>query len=276
MRIFNFFGVPVSSFKLDELINFILINSKKRTCKVIYGHSLGIFPRIFLQPETVKYIMDFDAYVSDGHKFHLFGRSLGFPFKHMISLPETTYLALNIANEKKLTVFLLGATLQSNSKAARNIIKQYPNIVYCQGADGYYSINEEPKIVELINNHSPDILFLGMPSPKKEEFIYRNRRNLNVGITIINGGMIDVLSGNHKQSPLLVKKLGLNLIYRFLQSPKNKYKQFFTYYFLILFYFVPIMLFRVKILRKKEFRLNDFQLLKRRIENYDCPQSYIK
>jgi len=45
---------------------------------------------------------------------------------------------------------------------------------------------------------------------------------------------------------------------------------------LILFYFVPIMLFRVKILRKKEFRLNDFQLLKRRIENYDCPQSYIK
>ena len=264
---FNFCGLPVSSFTKDELEEYIENHLDKKDNKVIYGHSLGIFPRLMLQPETVNYIMDYDLYVSDGYKFHVLGRKMGLPFNYRISLPELTYLTLKIASQKKAKVFLLGAKSKVNEDAIEKIKQNYTGITHCSGRDGYFNQKSEPEIVNEINSFKPDLLFLGMPSPKKESFIHRNRDKLNIGITVLNGGMIDVLAGQAKLTPVKMKRFGLALFYRFLQTPKAKIKQILIYYPLISLYFIPKIYFNYKI-RNKSLSLDDFILLRKRLNKY--------
>ena len=266
---FNFCGLPVSSFTKAELEEYIENHLDKKENKVIYGHSLGIFPRLLRQPHTVKYIMDYNLYVSDGHKFHQFGKSLGFPFKYKISLPQITFLILEIVNKLHGSVYLLGANQSSNITAIKKIKEKYKNIKNCYGHHGYFSEDDDNEIIKDINEKNPDVLFLGMPSPMKEKFIFKNKNSLNVGISVLNGGMIDVLAEKAKLTPPALKKLGLALIFRFIQAPKHKIYQFLSYYPLIGFYFIPSIFYRVKVLKKKSCRLEDFTLLKRKFKKHN-------
>ena len=79
--------------------------------------------------------------------------------------------------------------------------------------------NEEPDIIRLINDIAPDILFLGMSSPKKDEFVYRWKEKLNVKVIVHCGGMLDVISGETKLYPKWVKNFCLAGIFRFIQEP---------------------------------------------------------
>lgn len=262
---FLFCGLPVSSFtkkELSDYLNDVITNKGKAVC---YGHSLGIFPRIMRQPETIEYIMNYDLYVSDGYKFHKLGKYLGYPFKYRISLPELTFFILDIANRKRLKIFLLGATPESNRLACKKINESYSNIKDCNGRDGYFSKKNEPEIIEEINKFNPDILFLGMPSPKKEKFIYENKDKINAQITVLNGGMIDVLSGKAKLTPPLLKKLGLALFYRFMQDPKSKMYQFLVYYPLINLYFIPLLIWHYKIKKNYQYSIKDMWLINRKL-----------
>lgn len=262
---FEFCGLPVSSFTREQLITYIKDSIFFKKNVVAYGHSLGIFPLMYSEPDTAKYIKNYQLYVSDGDKFHRLGKYLGLPFKYRISLPELTYLSLEIANSLGASVFLLGATEDINKLACKKIIENYKNIKRCEGLNGYFSEDQESAIIEKINNFQPDVLFLGMSSPKKEIFINRNLNKLKTGISILNGGMIDVLAEKVMLTPPIIKKFGLALFFRFIQNPKSKITQFLTFHPLIIFYFVPIIIYNYKIKKNFDFSFNDFRIIKHKL-----------
>ena len=61
-------------------------------------------------------------------------------------------------------------------------------------------------IISEINSTHPDILFVGMGSPRQEVWVSRNLENLNVRICHCVGGAIDVLAGKVKRAPTLVRR----------------------------------------------------------------------
>jgi hypothetical protein len=81
--------------------------------------------------------------------------------------------------------------------------------------------------------------------------------------------MIDVLAEKAKLTPPVLKKLGLALIFRFIQAPKHKIYQFLSYYPLIGLYFIPSIFYQVKILEKKSCKLENFILLKRKLKKHN-------
>ena len=63
MHNFLFCGLPVSSFKEKELNSYFEENIQSKKQCVCYGHSLGIFPRLVMEPETYEFILNYDLYV---------------------------------------------------------------------------------------------------------------------------------------------------------------------------------------------------------------------
>lgn len=261
---FKFMGVPVSSFTKLQLLKELIFTVKHKKSLVIYGHSLGVFHAVLLYPEVLDYFNKIDIFVSDGHKFHSFGKKLGFPFKYFISIPETTHLLLDIANKYKLKLLLLGATKESNELANRKIKECYREIIVLEGIDGYFTENEEDKIVEEINIQKPDIIFIGMNTPKKQEFIYKHRNKILNSVIILNGGMIDVLAGKIKQTPNYLKKMGFAMFNRLIQEPKLRYKRVLVGFSLEFFYFIPSILFNIGLRRKYDFNIKDTFLYRMR------------
>ena len=66
-----------------------------------------------------------------------------------------------------------------------------------------------------------DILFLALPSPKKEIFVLEHRRELRVSFTVGVGGMFDILAGKVKRAPPWAQRTGFEWAFRVAQEPRR-------------------------------------------------------
>ena len=80
--------------------------------------------------------------------------------------------------------------------------------------------------VEIFNNLQPDIIWIGISSPKQDYLMHELQPMLNHGLMIGVGGVFDYLAGTKKISPEWVKKIGFRWFYRFIQEPRRLYKRY--------------------------------------------------
>ena len=136
---------------------------------------------------------------------------------------------LNMANNRSFIVYILGSTQINLELAIKNISIDYPRIkIFAH--HGYYNIQTEHKIVEIINQKRPDMVFVALPSPKKEEFIYKYKNKINSKLFLGVGGAIDIKAKKIKRAPLFLRNIGLEGLHRSLQNPLNYGKRIFIYY----------------------------------------------
>ena len=246
----DFFGLKLSLFEEEELINAVesaINNGEKLIC---YGYNFGMFPYFEKYPEIPKYANQFDILVADGRGYYLFAKMMGYPVKSDLSIPYMVEKVLEQAQRHGNSILLLGAKDEINKKATEQLRLKYPGIKVFDGHHGYFKEEDERKIVDLINNNKPDILLIGISSPMKERFAYKWKNELECNIIIPCGGVIDILSGDKKHTPKLIKKLGFAWFYRFIQEPRRLFKDSILYTSKVLFVLIPSLLFKVYILRK--------------------------
>ncbi|SEF55399.1 N-acetylglucosaminyldiphosphoundecaprenol N-acetyl-beta-D-mannosaminyltransferase [Caloramator fervidus] len=129
-------------------------------------------------------------------------------------------LMINIcerASKKGYKVYILGAKPGVAEKAAKVLKNKFLGLNIVGIKDGYFKDEEE--VINDIKEKSPDILFVAMGSPKQEYWITRNMEKLNVPLLMGIGGSLDVISGNIKRAPKLMRNLGLEWLYRLIKEP---------------------------------------------------------
>ena len=71
------------------------------------------------------------------------------------------------------------------------------------------------------------MLFVAVPSPKKENFLYAYKDTLKkVNFTMGVGGTFDVITGVTKRAPVWMQNMGLEWFYRFIQEPRRMWKRY--------------------------------------------------
>ena len=107
--------------------------------------------------------------------------------------------------------------LKQNQKKSFQILKQ------CGTCNGFV---EEDIAFNAIKNSGANILFVGLGSPKQEEFILNYKDKLkNVKIFMPVGGSFDVISKTLKRAPNWIIKLNLEWLYRVIKQPKRIFRQ---------------------------------------------------
>ena len=129
-----------------------------------------------------------------------------------------------LASENNYRIAFLGAKEEIIQKAKENFLKKYPNLNFVYTRNGYF--DDENKIIEEIKSANPQILLVGLGSPKQEEIIVKLKSVLQ-GCTMVGvGGSFDVFSGIVKESPMIYRKLGLEWLYRTILQPE-RFKRIF-------------------------------------------------
>ena len=165
-------------------------------------------------------IMDSDIVNVDSFLPTFFIRRKGYDFKHRVPTPEVFKEFMRIANEKKQKVYFFGAKQETLDMMRSVLEKQYPDMVIAGMRNGYYGDEEEPKIAMEINSLSPDYLFVGISSPRKEKFILKYKKQLNVGVFYGVGGAFDAKAGVLKRPPKWLQHGGMEYWLRVIRNPK--------------------------------------------------------
>lgn len=98
---------------------------------------------------------------------------------------------------------------------------------------------EENELNEILKKLKPDIMWVGLSTPKQELFMYEYIDKLPVKIMVGVGAAFDIHTGSISSAPRIMQVLALEWLYRLVQEPKRLWRRYlinnplFIYYFLL-------------------------------------------
>jgi len=143
--------------------------------------------------------------------------------------PDLMLRLCDRGQRKKLKHFFYGGTEDGNARLIENLKAQFPEINIAGSiAPPFQEIDqiEKEDILEKINQAVPDILWIGLGSPKQDYWMHNHREKLNMPVMIGVGAAFDFIAGTKKQAPRWMRKVGLEWFFRLCSEPKRLWKRY--------------------------------------------------
>jgi N-acetylglucosaminyldiphosphoundecaprenol N-acetyl-beta-D-mannosaminyltransferase len=87
-------------------------------------------------------------------------------------------------------------------------------------------VEEEVELTAMIAQCAPDIIWVGLSTPKQERFMAQYLPLLDAKIMIGVGAAFDLHTGRIKDAPFWTKKVGLQWAHRLLQEPRRLWRRY--------------------------------------------------
>ena len=188
-------------------------------------------------PELRRVINECALINVDGVPVVWASRLLGKPLKERVAGIDLFEFLVERAAERGWRVFFLGAQEEIVQAVKALYEKRFPRLQVAGYRNGYWRSEEEASVVRLIADSRPDLLFVAISSPKKEQFLGRYQAEMRVPFAMGVGGSFDIAVGKVKRAPMWMRQCGLEWFFRFLQEPRRMFKRYFidgTYFFWLL------------------------------------------
>jgi N-acetylglucosaminyldiphosphoundecaprenol N-acetyl-beta-D-mannosaminyltransferase len=88
---------------------------------------------------------------------------------------------------------------------------------------------ESEEVAEMINGTNPDVLWVGLSTPKQERWMYERRNTLRVPVMLGVGAAFDLNTGRVRQAPRWIREHGLEWLFRLLMEPRRLWKRYLLY-----------------------------------------------
>lgn len=233
----QFLGCNIDNLSMSETLERVSkCVQSSRPCRQV-AVNVDLLVQAHRDPAIMALINNSDLVNVDGMPIIWASRLLGTLIKERVAGID---LFLNLAERAEVMgwrVFLLGATEEVNRDTAETLLRKHPNIVIAGRRNGYWTSKEEAAVVAMIRDARPQLLFAAISSPKKEVFLERYFKEMNVPYVMGVGGSFDVVAGITKRAPCWMQKMGLEWLYRFLQEPRRMFRRYFVediYFFWLL------------------------------------------
>lgn len=227
----NIAGVPISKLDLAETLrmfcDFIDNREKKRICVTPVNNIVWANQ----DKELMTLYGTSDMNLADGVPVVWASRFLNDPVGGRVTGLDVLPAFSELSAQKGYVSYYMGAKEGVAKLLAENFIARYPGLKI----GGYYSPPfakkftdaENEKIISLINEVNPDVLWVSLTSPKQDFWINEHFHKLNVRIAIGVGAAFEVCSGMIDRSPVWMQRNGLEWFYRFIKEPRRLFKRYF-------------------------------------------------
>ena len=179
-------------------------------------------------PEFKSIMNSADLFAPDGILVVLIARARGAHIKKKGTGPDLMERFLESTHEKGYRHFFYGDTDETLGLLTEKVKSQFPN----QTVVGSHSppfrpatTEEDDFVVAEINRLRPDVLWIGLGTPKQERWMFEHRDRLNVPVTVGVGASFKFATGGVKRSPALIGNLGFEWLWRLSQEPKRLWRR---------------------------------------------------
>ena len=163
---------------------------------------------------------------ADGASIVLAANMLKIPLKERVAGFDLFVRLVEEASDKNYKIYLFGAREEVVKKVKAIFERKYPTLQIVGYRNGYFTEADEPEIVKNMAESGADMMFVAFSSPKKEYWIRRYLKELNIPFVMGVGGSFDVIAGTTKRAPLWMQKCGMEWFYRFIQEPGRLWKRY--------------------------------------------------
>lgn len=215
------FGIDLDPLTLDETV-------QRCVAAVESGNQLEIgvvnaakVVKMRRDPGLRAAVTGCDLVVADGQSVVWASRVLRTRLPERVAGIDLFVRLLQEAEQRGLAVYFLGARPAVLDAMTERLRERFPGLKIAGCRDGYFTDADAPAIADAVAESGAQLLFLGMTSPKKENFVADYGRRTGANVLHGVGGSFDVLAGVVKRAPRSWQRLGIEWLYRALQEPRR-------------------------------------------------------
>ncbi len=221
-------GIDLDALTLDE-------TAQRCVAAVDAGERLEIgvvnaakLVRMRRDPRLREAVTGCDVVVADGQSVVWASRILRNRLPERVAGIDLFVRLLAEAERRGLSVYFLGARREVLDTMIERLRQRFPALTIAGSHDGYFTDADAPGIADAIAESKAQMLFLGMTSPKKENFVAEYGERTGASVLHGVGGSFDVLAGVVKRAPESWQRHGMEWLYRALQEPRRLGRRYLT------------------------------------------------
>jgi N-acetylglucosaminyldiphosphoundecaprenol N-acetyl-beta-D-mannosaminyltransferase len=178
-------------------------------------------------PQFRNVLNSADLVVPDGMPLVWLGRLRRHPVKRRVYGPELmeTFCAQTGSHYRH---FFYGGGLGVANDLANTLQQRFGITVAGTYTPPFRPLTlvEETEVQDKIRDAAPDVLWVGLSTPKQEQWMYAHRNVLQVPVMLGVGAAFDLNSGKLQQAPSWMRENGLEWLFRLAVEPKRLWKRY--------------------------------------------------
>jgi N-acetylglucosaminyldiphosphoundecaprenol N-acetyl-beta-D-mannosaminyltransferase len=179
-------------------------------------------------PELRGVLQNADLVYCDGYGVRLAAQALDVEIPHRMTGADWIWDLATMCERSGQSLYLLGSEPGVSRQAGERLKARFPNLRIAGSHHGYFEIGSphDDRVVEDINQRRPDIVLVGMGTPRQELWVDHNAERLDAGVVWTVGALLDIVSGRVPRAPHWLADNGFEWIFRLAIEPGRMWRRY--------------------------------------------------
>ena len=226
----NLFGISIHNMNMEEAIEEIHALVSGGGKHFVATPNVDHIVRLHRDREFLEVYQKASLVVADGLPIIWASRLLGKPLKERVAGSDLILPVCELAAKEGFSIYFLGGERGVAEKAGEKLKLLFPSLQIAGSYAPPFGFEsdtaENQRIVQMINEAKPDILFVALGAPKQEKWIARHIEELRIKMALCVGAGIDFIAGAAKRAPRWMRGVGLEWLWRLVHDPKRLWKRY--------------------------------------------------
>jgi exopolysaccharide biosynthesis WecB/TagA/CpsF family protein len=230
---FDVLGVRTHAVQLEQVVDRMQGWIREKTgCHSIAATGMHGVVEAQHDPSFKGVLNATDLVVPDGMPLVWLGRRQGHPLRRRVYGPDLLLAFCEQSAGRDYRHFFYGGEPGVAERLAESLKMRFPGL----NVVGTYSplfrpltAAEDEEIVALIGRAAPDVLWVGLGTPKQERWMHAHKDKLRVPVLVGVGAAFDMLSRRKRQAPRWIREHGLEWFFRLMQEPRRLWRRYLVY-----------------------------------------------
>jgi N-acetylglucosaminyldiphosphoundecaprenol N-acetyl-beta-D-mannosaminyltransferase len=224
------FGVKIDNLGLVDAVEIIANRAQEKQPCFVVTPNVDHVVRLEQDAEFRQIYSEACLVLADGMPLVWASKLLGTPLKERVSGSDLILPLAEAAAGRGLSIFLLGGEEGAAAGAADKLLDAIPGLcvagTFCPEYGFEFSSVQLRHIEQILIKARPDILLVGLGSPKQEKWIYQYSRALHIPVAIGVGVSFSFLAGLINRAPRWMQRCGLEWLWRLCNEPKRLWRRY--------------------------------------------------
>lgn len=225
----NVLGIGIDAVNMEEAIDRVAIELRQRRKGYVCLAGVHGIMEAQRDPVLAKIYAGATLAAPDGMPTVWMGRHQGFKRMERVAGPDLMLEVISRKEFRGYSHFLCGGKDGIARELEEQLLARFPSVkiagIYTPPF-GPMSHDHEIEFVNLVNRLQPDIIWVGISTPKQERFMAHYLPLLNTTLMFGVGAAFDFHTGRIADCADWIKCAGLQWFDRLLQDPKHLWKRY--------------------------------------------------
>lgn len=220
-------GFPVRSLNVEGLIDLLTDAAARReptTVCYLNAHTWNLARN---DASFRRTLMAADVLYADGISVVWASRRAGAPLPRRLTAADYFGDFARRCADRDVSVFLLGGQPGVPARVAAALQREHPGLRIAGTHSGFFDLDSQAaSVVAAVNAARPDVLLVGMGSPRQERWLFERRDELTVPVRWCVGALFDYVTGLERRAPAWLCRIGCEWLFRLMMDPRGKWRRY--------------------------------------------------